>query len=96
MSLLEPAATVQDKVLEAIKAGQNAVLSAVNTIAESAAPITSILSAVPFADRLPKPVDVVDTAFGFAEKLLASQKEFTTKLVDAYGPGKPFKVPAKV
>jgi len=27
--------------------------------------------------------------FGFAEKLLANQNEFTIKLIEAYGPAKP-------
>jgi hypothetical protein len=39
---------------------------------------------------------VLETAFGFAEKLLATQKEFTTKLVDAYGPTMAAKPVSKV
>ena len=96
MSMLDTATTVQDQVLDAIKAGQSAIISAVSTFAESASPITGKLAAVPFAARLPKPADVLETAFGFAEKLLATQKEFTTKLVDAYGPAVPAKPVSKV
>ena len=88
MSVLETVITVQDQILDAVKAGQDAVLSAVDTLAESAAPITENLPAPPFADRLPNPVDAVDTYFSFAQKLLASQKDFTVKLVEAYSPAK--------
>ena len=89
MSMLDTATTVQDQVLDAIKAGQSAIISAVSTFAESASPITGKLAAVPFADRLPKPVDVIDNYFSFAQKLLANQKDFAIKLVDAYRPAKP-------
>jgi hypothetical protein len=83
MSVLD---TVQDQLLDAIAAGEEAVLTGVKTLAQGAQPITGILPDVPFADRLPDPVAVVDNAFGFAEKLLANQKDFAIKLVEAYRP----------
>jgi hypothetical protein len=89
MSVLETAATVQDQILDAVKFGQDAVLSAVGTLASSTKPITEKLPASPFADRLPKPADVVDSYFGFAQKLLANQKDFTLKLAESYKPAKP-------
>jgi hypothetical protein len=88
MSVLDTAVNVQDQVLDAIKASQDAVLSAVTTLVEKTAPIADKLPSAPFADQLPSSVDVLDKAFGFAEKLLASQKEFATKLVEAYVPAK--------
>lgn len=86
MSVLDSAVNVQDQVLDAIKASQDAVLSAVTTLIEKTAPIAEKLPAAPFADQMPKSVDVLDKTFDFAEKLLASQKEFVTKLVEAYTP----------
>jgi hypothetical protein len=86
MSVLETATNVQDQILDAIKAGQDAVLSAVGTLADSAAPITERLPAAPFADQLPNPVDVIDNYFRFAQKLLATQKDFSLKVVESYGP----------
>ncbi|HSS11520.1 MAG TPA: hypothetical protein VLL25_16665 [Acidimicrobiales bacterium] len=94
MSILETVATVQDQILDAIKAGQDAVLSAVDTLADSATPITENLPAAPFAEHLPKPVDVIDNYFSFAQKLLASQKDFTLKLVESYSPAKTVSKPA--
>jgi hypothetical protein len=88
MSVLETAANAQDQVLDAIDTSQNALLSAVKAVVESAAPLTDKLPAAPFASQLPDGVDVVNTAFGFAEKLLANQKEFTTKLMEAYSPAR--------
>jgi hypothetical protein len=93
MSVLESVANVQDQVLDAMKAGQDAVLSAVTTMVEKTAPIADKLPTPPFADQMPNGVDVLDKAFGFAEKLLASQKEFATKLIEAYVPAKPIAKP---
>ena len=94
MSLLEASAGLQDQVLGAIKVGQEQVISAVSTITDNVAPLTDKLPAAPFADRLPNPATFVDNYFGFAEKLLASQKDFASKLADAYRPAKTASQPA--
>jgi hypothetical protein len=86
MSVLETATTVQDQFLDAIKAGQDALLSAVDSLVDSTTPITEKLPAAPFADRLPNPVDVIDNYFSFGQKLLATQKDFSLKLVESYRP----------
>jgi hypothetical protein len=96
MTVLETATNVQDQVLEAIKSSQDAVLSTVKTIADTTAPLTDKLPAAPFASQLPDGVEVVNTVFGFAEKLLANQRDFTIKLIEAYSPSAPAsKSPAK-
>jgi hypothetical protein len=41
---------------------------------------------VPLADRLPKPEDVVASAYDFAEKLLAGQRKFAEDVVKALTP----------
>jgi hypothetical protein len=89
MAVLEAATNMQDQVLDAIKTGQDALLSAVKTVTENVAPLTEKLPAAPFADQMPDSVEAVNVLFGFAEKLLANQKEFTIKLIEAYGPAKP-------
>jgi hypothetical protein len=38
---------------------------------------------VPLADRLPKPEEVVASAYDFAEKLLAGQRKFAEDMVKA-------------
>jgi hypothetical protein len=80
---------VQDEILNAVKAGQDAVLSAVDSLADAATPITEKLPEAPFADLLPKPVDVIENYFSFAQKLLANQKDFALKLAESYSPAKP-------
>lgn len=41
---------------------------------------------VPFADRLPKPQDVVASGYDFAQKLLTSQRKFADEVVKAAAP----------
>ena len=41
---------------------------------------------VPFADRLPKPEDVVASGYDFAEHLLALQRQFAENLLKATEP----------
>jgi hypothetical protein len=38
---------------------------------------------VPFADKLPKPEEVVASAYDFAEQLLASQRKFAEEVIKA-------------
>jgi hypothetical protein len=88
MTVLEAATDVQDQVLDAIRTGQDALLAAVKAVAENTTALTDKLPAAPFANQLPDGLYAVNTAFGFAEKLLANQKEFTAKLIEAYSPAK--------
>jgi hypothetical protein len=38
---------------------------------------------MPFADKLPKPEEVVASAYDFAEQLLASQRKFAEEVLKA-------------
>ena len=49
---------------------------------------------IPYADRLPKPEDVVANAYDFAEKLLAGQRKFAEDMVKALAPAEDGKVKA--
>jgi hypothetical protein len=46
------------------------------------------LETLPFVDALPSPQHMVETSFGFAEELLATQKDFAIKLIGAVAPKK--------
>jgi hypothetical protein len=70
---------VQETVLGAITTAQDAIADSAKTWAAKL-PSPSDL---PFADQLPEPGKVVDQAFDYAEKVLASQRRFATKLVEA-------------
>jgi hypothetical protein len=70
---------VQDKVLDAVRTGQDAVVDAVKIVGDK----LPSWSDLPYADRVPAPGEVVDRAFGYAEQVIDSQREFAKKLVDA-------------
>jgi hypothetical protein len=93
---------LQGQILDSIRKSQDAVVDALRTWAEAVHSVTPSLpvSAVPFADKLPKPKDLVEDAFDFAAQLLAAQRKFaedvlqvTTSVVDE-APAEPAKKPA--
>ena len=103
--MTDPRTTTQElqaQVLDSIRKSQDAVVDALRTWAEAVHSVTPSLpvSAVPFADKLPKPKDLVEDAFDFAAQLLAAQRKFaedvlqiTTSVVDE-APAEPAKKPA--
>jgi hypothetical protein len=81
---------LQDTFFANVKKSQDAVLSVTGELgglfrsAISAVPTLPALPEMPkFLDQLPKPEAAVATGFAFAEKLLASQREFSEKLLAA-------------
>lgn len=70
---------VQERVLEAVRTGQDAVVDAVKTVADK----LPSWSELPYADQLPSPGEVVDRAFGYTEQVIDNQREFAKKLIDA-------------
>jgi hypothetical protein len=70
---------LQLQVLDSIRKGQGAVVDALKTWAEVVQSVTPPLPvpAVPFADKLPKPSEMVADAYDFAGQLLATQRKFT-------------------
>lgn len=83
-----PVQQVQDEILKTIGKSQEAVLDAIKTWADTVQSITPKLPAVnlPLADKLPKPQDVVTSAYDFAEQLLASQRKFAEDVLKATAP----------
>jgi len=93
---------LQGQIIDSIRKSQDAVVDALRTWAEAVHSLTPSLpvSALPFADKLPKPKDLVEDAFDFAAQLLAAQRKFaedvlqvTTSVVDE-APAEPAKKPA--
>src|SRR5215467_14759059 len=84
---------LQDEVLNTVRKSQEAVIDAIRTWSETIQSITPKLPAVPVpgADKLPKPEDVVASAYDFAEQLLASQRKFAEEMVKATAPLAPVK-----
>ena len=77
-----------DEVLKVIRASQQTVVDVVRAWADAVSPVLQSVPAVPipFADQLPKPEDVVTGAYEFAEKFLASQRQFSEELLKAAAP----------
>jgi 3-methyladenine DNA glycosylase AlkC len=78
--------TVQDQLLNAIKQSQDDALQAISAWSESVAklaPKLPDLPKLPMADALPKPGELADQYFEFAQQLLTSQQKFVEKLIAA-------------
>ena len=79
---------LQDQFLSIVSKSQEIALDAIKTMVDSVQAITPKIPAVdlPFADRLPKPHDVVAGGYDFAEKLLSNQRKFADEVVKATAP----------
>ena len=82
----EVISSVEDQVLETVKQGQEAIVKAVRTWADASKNLIPDLPPLPFADQLPNTTEIVENAFAFADKLLASQREFVAAILDAAKP----------
>ena len=78
--------SIEDQVLDTVKQGQEAVVKAVQTWADASKNLIPDLPPLPFADQLPATSEIVENAFAFADKLLASQREFVNAILDAAKP----------
>ncbi len=82
---------VQDDLLKVIRTSQETVVEAVKTWVDTIKTVTpKVPSAqLPLVEKLPKPQDIVTSAYDFAEKLLSSQRQFALELVQATAPLSP-------
>jgi hypothetical protein len=74
---------VQTQVFDLLGKVQDRTIESVRTVAETVEGYVPELPSLPYSDRLPEPASVVDGAFEFAEKLLASQRKFAKELFAA-------------
>jgi hypothetical protein len=79
---------LQDQFLSTVRKGQEITLDVIKTLVDTLQEVTPKLPAVelPFADRLPKPHDVVAGGYDFAEEWLRSQRKFADEVVKATAP----------
>lgn len=75
-----------DQVLETIQQTQDAVVKAVRTWAEASQSVMPELPSMPFGDQIPDPVALIENTFAFLDRLLATQKDFATAVLDAAKP----------
>jgi hypothetical protein len=76
----------QDQILAAIKTTQAAIVDGVRTWSSSVTAMMPAVPAIPGLDKLPKPADTLEMGFDFAERLLATQREFAEQLLGATQP----------
>jgi hypothetical protein len=76
--------TVVDNVLDAVRQTQEFAINNVNQWTDTARKFNSDLPTKnlnnPFAEYFPRPAELVDSYFDFAERLLANQREFALNL----------------
>ena len=79
---------LQGEILKTVRAGQDAVVDAIQLWAEAVQSIKPPFPevAIPFADRLPKPDDVMAGTYDFVEQLLAAQRKFAEDVLKATTP----------
>ena len=79
---------LQDQFLSIVTKSQEMALDAIKSMVDTVQTITPRIPAVdvPFADRLPKPQDVVASGYDFAQKLLTSQRKFADEVNKAAAP----------
>ncbi len=78
-----PTQDLQDEFLSTIRKSQETVIDAIRSWVETVQSITPKVPSVqvPGADQLPKPEEVVASAYDFAEQLLASQRKFAEEVL---------------
>jgi hypothetical protein len=79
---------LQDQFLATVRKSQEMALDVIKTMVDTIQNITPKVPSVsvPFADKLPKPEDVVASGYEFAEQLLSSQRKFADEVVKAAAP----------
>jgi hypothetical protein len=79
---------LQDEVLNTARQSQTAVIEAIRTWTSTVQSITPKLWELnmPFTDKMPKPHELIASAYDFAEQLLASQRKFAEDVLQASAP----------
>ncbi|HET6810114.1 MAG TPA: hypothetical protein VFH50_03820 [Acidimicrobiales bacterium] len=87
---------VQEQVLEALRAGQDAVVDTVTTVAGTVERVIPEPAKGTLALNLPLASEAADQAFGFAGKVLDAQHNFVNRVLSALTPdnGAPAAKPA--
>lgn len=76
---------LQDEVLNTVRKSQTAVVEAIQAWTSKVQSITPELPDLnmPFTDKMPKPHELIASAYDFAEQLLASQRKFAEDVLKA-------------
>jgi hypothetical protein len=79
---------LQEDILSTVRKSQAAVIEAIQTWTSNVQSITPDLPdlSLPFTDKLPKPQELIASAYDFAEQMLASQRKFAEDALKAMEP----------
>ena len=79
---------VQAEILDTVRKSQDALVDAIKRWAETVQSITPSIPVpnLPYADKLPKPEELLASAYDFAQQLLASQRSFAEGVLQAARP----------
>jgi hypothetical protein len=79
---------VQGEILGAVRKSQDVVVDAVKRWADTVQSITPSIPvpSLPYSAKLPRPEELVASAYDFAEQLLASQRTFAENVLQAAKP----------
>jgi hypothetical protein len=79
---------VQAEILDTVRKSQDIVVDAIKRWADTVQSITPSIPVphLPYADKLPKPEELMASAYDFAEQLLASQRSFAENMLQATRP----------
>jgi hypothetical protein len=79
---------LEDEFLSTIRKGEDIALDALRPLVEAVQFFIPTMPTVhvPFADRLPTAHEVVTDGYGFAEHLLANQRQFADEVITATSP----------
>jgi hypothetical protein len=75
----DAAGRLHDQLLDALRVAQDGIGDAVEQVGDVVRPLVPELPS-----SLPAPSELVEAAFGTAERLLASQRAFTGRIVAAF------------
>lgn len=78
--------TAQEQTLAAVRQSQQFVIDATRTWAEAVEKTIPAVPAMPFAEELPTPKQLIESSFTFAEQLLKAQREFAEQVLAAVSP----------
>jgi hypothetical protein len=84
-SALDTTKEIQDKVFAGIQTGQKAVVDVVRSWSETVELAFSRLPELALADPA-KPSELLETTFGFTERVFNSNREFASKVFEAWVP----------
>ncbi len=83
MTMIDTVRDLQTRSIDGVKSVQEQIVSYNERIADSVSGALPEWQS-PFAEYLPKPAELVDTYYGYLGELYEANKEFATRIVQAW------------